>query len=93
MTFASLVRVSDTSLHHGAEVTHMSGHGDGDHVYLYQGSHLSPLLPISCSIVEYDVRGPDPLPGQPCVGDVVVLSRVPHQEHIVPLGDDFAVCS
>ena len=27
-------------------------------------------------------------PRQPCVSDVVILTRIPHQEHIVPLGYD-----
>ena len=34
-----------------------------------------------------------PVPWQPGVGDVVVILRVPHQEHVVPLGDDLTVGS
>ena len=53
--------------------------------------HLPALLPVPRSIVEHNVRGPDLLPGQPGVGDVVILGRVPHQEHIMPFGDDLTV--
>ena len=79
---------------HGA-LAHVDGLGEeGDVtlvVHLYEGPHLPPLLPVPGRVVKDDVRGPDPLPGQPSVLDVVVVLGVPHQEHIVPLGDDLAV--
>ena len=53
--------------------------------------HLPALLPVPCSIVEHNVWGPDLFPGQPGVGDVVILGGVPHQEHIMPFGDDLTV--
>ena len=53
--------------------------------------HLPALLPVPRSIVEHNVGGPDLLPGQPGVGYVVILGGVPHQEHIMPLGDDLTV--
>ena len=58
---------------------------------LYECPHLPALLPVPGGVVEDDVRGPDLLPGQPGVRDVVVLGRVPHEEHVVPLGDDLTV--
>lgn len=58
---------------------------------LNECSHLSSLFTITSSIVEDNIRCPDPLPGQPGVCDVVVLGGVPHQEHVMPLGDDLTV--
>ena len=60
-------------------------------LHLNESPHLPALLPVPRGVVEDDVRGPDPLPGQAGVGDVVVVGRVPHQEDVVPLGDDLAV--
>ena len=59
--------------------------------YLNESSHLPALFPVPRGVVEDDVGCPDSLPGQAGVGDVVVVGRVPHQEHVVPLGDDLAV--
>ena len=58
---------------------------------LDEGPHLPALLTVPGCIVEDDVRGPDLLPGQPRVSDVVILGGVPHEEHIMPLGDDLTV--
>ena len=58
---------------------------------LDEGPHLPALLPIPRGIVEDNVWGPDLLPGQPGVCDVVILGGVPHQEHIMPLSDDLTV--
>ena len=60
-------------------------------VYLDESPHLPALLAVPRRVVEDDVRGPDPLPRQPGVRDVVVVGRVPHQEDVLPLGDDLAV--
>ena len=62
-----------------------------DHSDLDECPHLAALLPIPGCVVEDNVRGPDLLPGQPRVRDVVVLGRVPHEEHVMPLGDDLTV--
>ena len=58
---------------------------------LDESPHLPALLPVPGGVVEDNVRGPDLLPGQPRVGDVVILGGVPHQEHVMPLGDDLTV--
>ena len=60
---------------------------------LDESPHLPALLPVPGSVVEDNVRGPDLLPGQPRVGDVVILGGVPHQEHVMPLGDNLTVGS
>ena len=78
-------------------LAHVDGLGEESDValvvHLYEGPHLPPLLPVPGRVVKDDVRGPDPLPGQPSVLDVVVVLGVPHQEHVVPLGDDLTVGS
>ena len=58
---------------------------------LYECPHLPALLPVARRVIQDNVWCPDSLPGQAGVGDVVVVGRVPHQEDVVPLGDDLAV--
>ena len=43
-------------------------------VNLNEGAHLPALLPVPRHIVQHDVRGPDPVPRQPRVRDVRVVT-------------------
>ena len=64
---------------------------DKENCDLNECSHLPSLFSITSGIVEDYVRCPDPFPGQPGVCDVIVLGGIPHQEHVMPLGDDLTV--